>query len=369
LTWTYDEIARDWLVGGVIATEPEQVVASFNRCERVFGREWIDKSRGTSVGASPTLRVFTMGTRLASIESVAGSEVLIEKLVNGDPSATAELHAIHLLRSNGQTQIELFPKVEVSGRQREPDFQIRREQTPWVYVEVTQPDVSEAYDKVMVITERLTSTIEEIAKPFDLEVFLRREPIEAEVGLIVDRILLFCRSAESGREELSDGQGFLLLGAPSGPFVVADHGEEVRPRLAKAKFKIEQGIMTRRVVVRVPYSDERAENFLRREAAQLPAAGPGLVMMHMGNAPGGFTSWEPLIRRRFQPTVHTRVGAVCLFSAGNVLTERGSAILSQTKFLMNLHAKNPLPNWIKETLVIAGSEYAAVMAQAASTKT
>jgi hypothetical protein len=175
-------------------------------------------------------------------------------------------------------------------------------------------------------------------------VYLRREPTDVEVESVIDRILLSSKEVNSGREELPDGLGFLLLGgAPSGPNVVADHGEEVRPRLAKARFKIEQGIMTRRVVVRVPYSDERAKNFLRREAAQLPTTGPGLVMMHMGNAPGVFTSWEPLILRRFQPTVHTKVGAVCLFSAGNMLTERGFAKLSQIKLLTNSHAKTQGP--------------------------
>ncbi len=116
----------------------------------------------------------------------------------------------------------------------------------------------------------------------------------------------------------------------SGPIVPDDHGEERRPRIGQAKIK------TRRVVVRLPFSDERAENLLRRESAQLPTEGPGLIVVHMGNAPGVFISWEPLLRRRFQPTVHTRVGAVCLFSAGTVLTERSFAVLSQTK-LLNSH--------------------------------
>lgn len=164
--------------------------------------------------------------------------------------------------------------------------------------------------------------------------------------------------ASAGREELPDGLGLLLLsGAPSGPIVPNDHGEEVRPRLGKAKFKVEQGVPTRRVVVRMPYSDERAENLLRRELAQLPPEGPGLVMIHMGNAPGGFSSWEPLIRRRFQPSVHTRVGAVCLFSAGTLPTERGFVILSQTKVLVNPHASTPLPSWIEKTLIAAGEEF------------
>jgi hypothetical protein len=82
-----------------------------------------------------------------------------------------------------------------------------------------------------------------------------------------------------------------------------------------------------------------------------------MVMVHMRNAPGGFTAWEPLIRRRFQPTIHTRIGAICLFSAGTLLTERGFAVLSHNKLLANVHAKTPLPSWIGTTLVVADAKY------------
>ena len=358
MSWTFDEIAHEWLADSVVAVPPEEVVIAYNRCEQTLGREWINQCRGTVIGAAPTLQVVTIGQRLASLDGVGSSEQLIEKLRKRDPSATAELHALHLLRSNGETSLELFPRIIVGDRMREPDFRIRRNGHPWVYAEVTSTDISEAHERAEAVLDTLSAVIDSVTKPFDLEVFLRREPQDQEISCVLPRILRFCESASAGREELPDGLGLLLLsGAPSGPIVPNDHGEEVRPRLGKAKFKVEQGVPTRRVVVRMPYSDERAENLLRRESAQLPPEGPGLVMIHMGNAPGGFSSWEPLIRRRFQPSVHTRVGAVCLFSAGTLPTERGFVILSQTKVLVNPHASTPLPSWIEKTLIAAGEEF------------
>ena len=41
MTWTIEEIEKDWLAGGRIAVSPEDVVATFERCERVLGRDWI----------------------------------------------------------------------------------------------------------------------------------------------------------------------------------------------------------------------------------------------------------------------------------------------------------------------------------------
>jgi len=65
MTWTWDEIRRDWLHDGGLADEPEVVVDAFNRVESYFGRNWIEQSRvwgGVLVrGSAPTLNVVTRG--------------------------------------------------------------------------------------------------------------------------------------------------------------------------------------------------------------------------------------------------------------------------------------------------------------------
>lgn len=98
-----------------------------------------------------------------------------------------------------------------------------------------------------------------------------------------------------------------------------------------------------------------------QEARQLPRDVPGLIMIDVGDAAGAFGNWEPLIKRRFQPTINTRVGGVCLFSSGVVLTPDGAACLSETKLLVNPHAKVPLPPWVSETIAAAGAEYERVL--------
>jgi hypothetical protein len=121
----------------------------------------------------------------------------------------------------------------------------------------------------------------------------------------------------------------------------------------------------RHIAIRMAYSDERAERFFRREARQLPKDGPGLLVIQMSRAPGGFKSWEPLIRRRFQPTINTRVSAVCFLGGGSVLTPDGEKLLPETKVLANPHAAFPLPQWIGDCLTRAGEELAHYMRPAA----
>jgi hypothetical protein len=83
-------------------------------------------------------------------------------------------------------------------------------------------------------------------------------------------------------------------------------------------------------------------------------------MIEVGSAPGAFREWQPLIKRRFQPTIHTRVSGVCLFSSDIILTPDGRDCLSQTRLLIKPHAKIPLPSWVTETIAAAGAEYEGV---------
>jgi len=122
MTWTFDEIKGSWLNGGQIALTAEAIVEAFERTEQVLGRDWIEQSRlvagNPTHGADPVLKVFAMGRRLASIDGVAGADVLTRKLSQKDDSAEAELTAIYLLRSRGNVEIELSPPVIVGKRER-----------------------------------------------------------------------------------------------------------------------------------------------------------------------------------------------------------------------------------------------------------
>jgi hypothetical protein len=136
-----------------------------------------------------------------------------------------------------------------------------------------------------------------------------------------------------------------------GAIVLHDHpGEPNCPRMGGARAVFGGGEPHRHIAVRMAYADERAKQFLNDEAAQLPKEYPGLVMVDLARVPSGFMAWEPLLRRCFQPTQRTRVGAVCLFSSSRELTDDGLAWFLQTKLLVNPHARLPLAPWLTQSL-------------------
>jgi hypothetical protein len=136
MAWTIEEIEKSWLAGSRVAVPPEDVVAAFERCEQILGRDWIEARRARELGTSPTLAVVRMGQRLASLDGVANVGTLVEKLRRGDRSAASELHALHLLRFGAPVTAEMYPAACVAQSNRVPDIRARSPD-PWVYVEVT----------------------------------------------------------------------------------------------------------------------------------------------------------------------------------------------------------------------------------------
>jgi hypothetical protein len=353
MPWSWSQIETEWLQGGTIAARPNEVTSAFETVERLLGGAWIESARtgvggGWLAGPIPTLSVVVMGQMLDSLDGALGADALVARLRRREPAAQAELTAIHLLKSQRpDASIEIAPPVLVDDRMRVPDFRTRLEDSAWTYVEVAQPVASQAEQRVKDILQRLTGRVTKTTKSFALEVFMRREPTDQEVAALESRILEFCQRDGQQREDLGD-LGLLLLNhhQPGAVVLETPPGEDVLPRLGAMQGITGPSELTRHIVVRIPFSDERAERFVTSEARQLPKEYSGLLMFGISD----FKTWEPLLKRRLQPDLHTRVSGICLWGAGFVLTTGGNAWLPRTRLLVNRHAKQALPDWIVEAL-------------------
>jgi hypothetical protein len=135
--------------------------------------------------------------------------------------------------------------------------------------------------------------------------------------------------------------------------------EERPPYVVAMSSASEEGEAVRNVIVRMPLLDERVADLFRVEARQLPKDWPGLIMFDVSELPTVFQAWQPLIKRRFQPTLNTRVGAVCLFASGLFVQVSGAPSdsgvrvqqLTRSRILLpNPYAAIPIPSWVSKTL-------------------
>ena len=349
MEWSIEEIEQHLLHRKItdIALPSEKIVGAVNRIGDVLGTEWIT-SESSAKGLSPAMRIISMGLRLTSLDGVRESEELIEQIRRKDPSAEAELTAIYLFRSNDPlVEVELHPAVG----SRKADFRLRRGTGPWTTAEVTRAATSKEQQRINAILRRLADALSKIDAPFALEVLFRREPTDDEVSLLCERLPEFCKLPGEQQAALVDEMGFLFLNH-------TDVGRLLLHELPELADTPLIGLVTlvgggpdggphHQVAVRIPFSDKRAEQFLTAEARQLPKEGRGLVMIEGPSSASELKVWSPLVQRRFQPRIHTRVSGVCLFAGGMVPVAGRYNWLVQAKLLTNPHAKAPLPDWIR----------------------
>ena len=361
MPWTIEEIERDW---GATSPLPEIVIDAFERVETVLGRDWLTSTRevpgGQVRGAGPLLTVLSMGGRLTALAAIEGAARLVAKLKAHDSSAEAELTAMHLLHvRNKKSQIEYEPDT---GNGRKSDFRIRLADKDWTYVEVTRPNISEAMERLMGILNRITGLVRKIQREFALEVFFRREPEDAEIERLLDRARQFCAEGLNQREEVDDLALLILSDVTPGQIVpYQEPGDHATPRLGAAMAVVGTGQPRRHVVARIPYSDKRADAFLHDEAAQLPTGHPGVIMVDVTGEPSAFSSWGPILARRFRPSIHTRVSGVCLFAPQLLPMSDGLMWIPKVQLHLNPNARLALPAWVSASLQDAANDFGTIL--------
>ena len=83
----------------------------------------------------------------------------------------------------------------------------------------------------------------------------------------------------------------------------------------------------------------------------------GLIMISEPSSESELSVWRPLILRRFQPAIHTRIGGVCLFDGGMVPSGTKTGWEIQAHLVLNPHAASPLPSWIEEAVIGADDAF------------
>ena len=152
----------------------------------------------------------------------------------------------------------------------------------------------------------------------------------------------------AGGEQLATGEAANVVVNSCEPTKVVpyDHpGVPTRPRLSIARAQVQEEQGRRHAVVRYPFTDERAAQFLSRKAQQLPTDAPGIVALDVSGAIGARKTWEAELRKRLHAHQHTRVSAIVLIESGMHPTPAGEAWMHSAAVLVNEHAAIPAPSW------------------------
>jgi hypothetical protein len=343
-----------WLGESKVSLSPSQLIQGFDTAEKHLGTEWVERQRtkggSTVTGSIATLRVAIMGLRLYAVDKSVGFDELVARLQANDRAARTELAGAFLcIRGPSVERIEFEVPVAVGERTKIPDFRVTSDDTVWTNVEVTAPDRSaDNAHKDKLITS-IADQLLSLPYGASIELLLLRNPNSDELDGLVQRATTLAATMNFVTEDIQ-GLAIVMVNRLSpGEFAPPNYGKKFGPLLVSAAVASENGIL-KSVCVRMPVIDLRAENFLTSEARQLSSNEPGLIIIDMHSVPWGIGDWAPLLRRRLQPSIHTRVSGICLVKWGTRSTSDGEAVVPEVLLIENPHAVMPLPEWLREKL-------------------
>jgi hypothetical protein len=345
----WETIQAEWLLGQSISLSQAEVMDRFEVVKRLLGQDWLSAIKTRPSLTPPILNVMLMADKLTSVSSCAGFNELLVRIKSNDRSAHSELTAAFLLASN-KIEIEFGPVVDVNGKPKRPDIRIKSEGDDWCYIEVASPNESELQAKAQELVQRIAEKLIQNSDDLVLDCILLKEPSGVEENHICTLIASQLDRAQPSIETIPELAIIAVNQNAPGQAVISDFGAPSVPRIAITKFQVENGQTRKTITVRVPFTDERAEGFISREARQLPDTFPGLIMFDMTANASGMAAWRPLLVRRLQPKQHTRVGAVCLFTGNYMLGPQGLGWFPDASFLRNAYACHMVPDWIAKRL-------------------
>jgi len=328
----YTEVEVNALAHNALSpSQLERATRAFNGIADLFDRVWIEKFLNNSFGRPHVMHLTSLWENWLDVRDLQGADELHRKWSLGAyrEGVEAELFVIANLRRWG-AKVELFPPVN----NRVADCRFRLD-SDWVYGEVSQRGISKVRSDARVILGRVATAASAVISGKHGYVAIFRVPDSSEL----ERITSWLENIKDDEETRLDD--LALFFTDSIDSSVHDEGRLAElvpePRYFNTYLKMDPAAPAKGTAC-MGVSDENAGKVLRDEAAQLPKDGPGVVFLDVSGIIGGVKEWSPLIQRRFQPNINTRISAVALYETG--LTVAGPKYEGQ--ILVNPFAKNAL---------------------------
>jgi hypothetical protein len=332
--------------------ELDTATDSLNGFAAQFGREWVDGFFGATQSRLLVLALNDLWLRWNKIRELPGAEDILVRWTRGPNEAgvTSELYVLAgLLDSN--FEVELFPNCGT----RVPDARFRQSESDWVYLEVSKRGISEILAWTLKCLQELAMAAASVVPGKHGKVGLSRNPDKAEVESVVRWLTEI--NSENGR--FKDLAVFHSDSIETGG---GDPNDEAvsftpQPRMFSTHIHFKDGAVAVKGTAAITVGDRSAQQILEAEASQLPNTGPGVVFLDLSRVIDGISEWEPLIRRRLQPNINTRISAVVLFST--TLATNGP----ETKMTVigNPYAKKPLTSAVLQQLNALGNDSKTVL--------
>jgi hypothetical protein len=337
VNYTKSEI-DDLAFGRLTPEKLQQAVEAFHGFINLFGKPWLDKVFQGIRSTDIVLKVVSLWEDWCEIRGLSKSEKILKRWKSGiyDGGVISEIQVMaHLVRM--KAEVELFPKVG----NRCPDLRFRKN-SQWVYCEVSHRGISKVRKRVEEILHQVASAAGKAIDGKHGKVAILRDLADGEL----ESLISWLGSLSDYRQTKLNDLAVFRTCDMGGTMDQDDLKLVPTPRLCATSLNATDGHISQKGSACMCISDRSAQGILETEAAQLPRDYPGVVILDLSTVIEGCTEWSPLVQRRFQPNINTRISGVLLFNI--TLNRNGPKI--EGNLLINHHSRNQLPGNVARIL-------------------
>jgi len=260
-------------------SEKEEVLSGLTMLREVFDDAWLWDNAGMGfihpmlsslVNYAPRsqLSLADFGRKLGALKDVSRFDILARRLKNSIEylGAKAEVETVAKLIAASITDIELYPKIKIGDRQRQPDLRIIVDGTD-MYLEVAT--LGEPEDSI-----KAGQSFNELVMPFDPEII---RFCQLHKALAKPRIEEFKAKIQSAISEVKQTKQYCYVGEPGVlDFLVIHPSKREECDALAQRFRMKQevtGPPVQRDDVR------RLNRTLQVKSQQLPPDKPGVIIV------------------------------------------------------------------------------------------
>ena len=332
-SWT--DIVQDWCLG-VAPSIPHSVGwAALGALERLWPERLDEFLNSRQRGSAVIVPLIDDGLTIEGCESLAGFDKVFTRWKGGDRGARSELKFAAALVGLGYSPM-LEPDLE--GKVLDAVISVAEDN---VYFEVATPEYSDAVQQAFQAMKALSTRLAQQNPGAKMSIHLLTEPLPEVRDKIADYVRTLAPPTKAHVGVLQ-GVAHVRI-APAGVRLptLQRPGEAARSPLICSATVVRKDAVWGRADVCLPISDDRAERLLHRELSHFHRQSTNVLVLESSQVIGGMKSWVPLVKRRFQPNMNRRCGAVVL--SQSLMTVTPPAVGLNTLVLRNQYAYRPVP--------------------------
>jgi len=331
-------------------------VSNINNICHHLGKAWIERNFQGCSGIAIFFHISDIGNQLKYIKNVGRYRILFKKLelTRTQKELNPFLTELSIVSKFAKYTIpvQYEPTLIVDKIKKSPDFKVKVN-TNWVYFEICSPK-NIMWAPLTKLSKQLFNTIV-VDRQYSLFILLARQPSQEEVGTLRSTSIEMINKFESGSSSATVGNLAKIVIDDSDPRIVSRFIKVKRgyPTVNVCAFKNYNGKI-QKINLKMIFTDDRAENILRREAHHFSKRTRNLIIFPMGSLGKSMAKWKAIISRRLGGKINRRINGVFLLDAA-MSGKTGKTIQKRLIYIPHRNPYKPLTDeevhLIKRTLL------------------